>query len=87
MDRASGRPRALATAASIASPPGSGTHVSTTLAKLSKNANKDLLGSSQPKDFLPDPLDTGHESLFGADEFLAAPRQFLFHQMADEGRG
>ena len=46
-----------------------------------------LLGSSQAKDFLPDPLDTGHESLFGADEFLAAPRQFLFHQMADEGRG
>ena len=34
------RPRALATAASIASPPGSGTHVSTTLARLSKNANK-----------------------------------------------
>ena len=45
-----------------------------------------LLGSPEPENFLPDPLDAGHESFFGADEFLAAPRQFLFHRMADERR-
>jgi hypothetical protein len=43
-----------------------------------------LLGSPEPEDFLPDPLDAGHESFFGADEFLVAPRQFLFHRTADE---
>ena len=45
-----------------------------------------LLDASESEDFLPDALDTGYESFFGADEFLEAPRQFLFHRMADERR-
>jgi len=34
------------------------------------------------EDIPPDLLDSGRESLFGPDEFLAAIRQFLFHRMA-----
>jgi hypothetical protein len=45
-----------------------------------------LLGSSESENFLPDPLDTGYKSFFGADQLLAAPRQFLHHRMADERR-
>ena len=75
-------PRALATAASIASPPGSGTQVNMTLAV--QECKQSLLGSSVPEDFLPDAFYTRCQSFFGADQFLAAPGQFLFHRMADE---
>ncbi len=80
------RPRALATAASIASPPGSGTHVSTTLARLSKNANKACWARPRRKISRLTCSIAGRESFFGPDEFLAANRQFLFHRMADERR-